>query len=241
MSRETPQQQVLVEQLAANFYTMNLSIVVAGCLGLLATRVYDFRDTPWPTQVWMAIVATIVILVGTNFGYYFFLVTVRRTNHVIDVCSPLLLGVIEGASISCIRDSGVSPGWWDCQMAYALVAALLVAHTQLYVSADHVHPAGRRILRTVHVSKMISFCVAAGAMFAGRYLAVRGMYQWSNMVLLGAIAGCLLSFPQDNWYLRKWQKATLEWSDGDGAAKVEGPVAPPAFGSKSPAARAGQR
>jgi hypothetical protein len=193
-----------IEQLVVNFYTRNLSIALAGCLGFLGARVYAIESN-WTFEFTAAVLATISFLSVTYFEYFYFLIAIRRTTYLIDVFAPLVLGVTQSIAIAQLgqnKIAAIGAEWWFWQALYVGFGVALLLHSVKYINSSRVIVAGRRILKCMILSSVLG-CILVWVFLL---LGVLSQGFLRNVVLVMLNVMPLLMVIKSDWLLRLWSE-----------------------------------
>jgi len=115
--------------------------------------VYPERSTKAPVVVvvheifGLSTWVTIQFLITAYFEYYYFIQTIKTTNHLMDALSPLGLGAIQGIAIYCLRRNGsVANLWWLWEFLYVSFGIFAFVHSWLHISVSDMDDCGKTII-----------------------------------------------------------------------------------------------
>jgi hypothetical protein len=180
------------------FYYLNMNVVVGVSLGLVATRLYDALDS-----------VTVQFLLTAYFEYYYFIQTVKRTNHIMDALSPLALGIIQGFAIYSLGKGGsVSNLWWIWEFFYVLSGIVLLVHSWLHIEVSDLVEDGRPIIsQTIILS--VAMCLTLEAVIIFGYVVTlldSHPFVELALVLLSLIAGT--GTAKSFIFLHQWERSS---------------------------------
>jgi hypothetical protein len=198
------------------FYYLAMNIIIGVNLSLLASRVYYILDNAhkFPQisfNFWLSVAVTVQILLTTYFEYYFFIQTLKTTNHLADSLSALTLGIFQGIviySLSFIQPDGHVGVWWLVwEFIYIAFGILLTIHAWIHIESSHMHHSGKVIYGEGTLLSVV-FCVEVQLIILVAIGLRLSNFKWmDDLLLVGVwfvtIMGTLKSFR----YLNKWDKS----------------------------------
>jgi hypothetical protein len=195
------------------FYYLNMNVIVEVSLGLIASRTYDAIekiDSEVGLNFGLSTWVTIQFLITAYFEYYYFIQTIKTTNHLMDALSPLGLGAIQGIAIYCLRRNGsVANLWWLWEFLYVSFGIFAFVHSWLHISVSDMDDCGKTIISEtiiLSVVKCLQMWVVIGV---GGVAAHFGAHWLANLmlVMMSLIAATLTL---KSWrYLNTWEKSSL--------------------------------
>jgi hypothetical protein len=157
---------------------------------------------------------TVQFLLTAYFEYYYFTQTIITTNHLMDALSPLVLGIIQGFAIYCLRANGsVSDWWWLWEFVYVSFGIGALVHSWLHIPAS-VMQSGKSIISETIVLTIVMCATLILLIFCGGLSAHFRVHWLVNLilVLMSYIAGT--GTAKSFIYLNRWERCANKSARG---------------------------